>query len=148
MLLDTDILIDLLRGKKEARDFLRSLPEDSVQCCSVITVAEIHSGMREGERQRTAELIDSLLVLPVTREIAETAGHFRRAYKGDTASPEGDRARGTRRTSKANELPKLPDLELDDCLIAATAAVEELELATRNRRHYPMPEVKVRSATY
>lgn len=127
MLLDSDILIDLLRGKNEARDFLHSLPAHSPHCCSAITVAEIHSGMRESERQITTELIQSLLVLPVTRQVAELAGKFRREHQ---------------------RTPGGPELELDDCLIAATAAVEGQELATGNKRHYPMPEVRIISVTY
>jgi predicted nucleic acid-binding protein len=144
MLLDTDILIDLLRGNSGARDFLYSLPEDSPHCCSVITVAEIHSGMREAERQKTTELIESLVVLPVTREIAEMAGKFRRMHLEE--SPK--RARSNAVRSETQGKLRGVELELDDCLIAATAAIEGLELATRNRRHYPMPEVRLRSAGY
>lgn len=80
MLLDTDILIDLLRGNKGAEDFLNALPEDSPHCCSAITVAEIYSRMREIERHRTTELIDSLVVLPETREIAEKIAGIGKGY--------------------------------------------------------------------
>lgn len=148
MLLDTDILIDFLRGKKEARDFLYSLPEDSLHCCSAITVAEIHSGMRESERQKTTELINSLAVLPVTGEIAEMAGKFKREYKGGAGSlPAKRRGMETERPGASQKLSGF-ELELDDCLIAASAVVEGLELATRNKRHYPMPEVRVKSVEY
>ena len=68
MVIDTDILIDFLRGKLEARDFLFALPDDAMPCCSVITIAEIYAGMRESERERTQELINSLIALPVTRK--------------------------------------------------------------------------------
>jgi predicted nucleic acid-binding protein len=146
MLLDTDILVDLMRGKKEARDFLSSLPEDSPHCCSTITIAEIHSGMREGERQKTTELIESLIILPVTREIAEMAGKFRRQHNGASMSIPLKRQGRKVKSPEAPEKLKGFELELDDCLIAATAAVEGLELATRNKRHYPMPEVRVKPA--
>ena len=146
MLLDTDIIIDILRGKKEARAFLYSLPEDTLYCCSAITVAEIHSGMREGERQNTTELINSMVVLPVTREIAEVAGKFRQEYK-DGAIPVKPRGKDIQSPEASKKLRSF-ELELDDCLIAATAVVEGLELATRNKRHYPMPEVRVKSVGY
>lgn len=148
MLLDTDILIDLLRGKKEAKDFLYSLPEDSLHCCSAITVAEIHSGMREGERQTTTKLIESLVVLPVTREIAEMAGKFKREYEGGAMSLQTNRHHKGPQYEKPSKASKRFELELDDCLIAATAVVEGLELATRNKRHYPMPAVRVKSVIY
>jgi predicted nucleic acid-binding protein len=139
MLLDTDLLIDLLRGNTKARDFLLFLAEDAPHCCSAVTVAEIYSGMRESEEQRTDELIASLIVLPVTVEIAVKAGEFRRAYRQfDTKKV---------RSPGPVESKKIA-LELDDCLIAATAVCEGLELVTGNTRHYPMPEVRVKAAIY
>lgn len=148
MLLDTDILIDLLRGTKEARDFLFSLPADSLYFCSAITVAEIHSGMREGEIQKTTDLINSLVVLPVTREIAEMAGKFKRENKGGAMSQQKKRPGQEVEYSETSQKLGGFELELDDCLIAATAVFEGLELATRNKRPYPMPEVRLKSAGY
>lgn len=42
VLMDTDILIDFLRGKEAARDYLRGKLQETILCCSVITVAEIY----------------------------------------------------------------------------------------------------------
>jgi predicted nucleic acid-binding protein len=121
VVIDTDILIDFLRGKLEARDFLCALPDDAVPYCSVIAIAEIYAGMRESERERTQELIDSLIALPVTKEIATLAGSFKR---------------------------EAGNLELDDCLIAATAVTEAMELVTRNVKHYPMAPVRLMVPDY
>lgn len=118
VLLDTDVLIDLLRGRELARTLLLGVTEHSVPCCSVISVAEIYAGMRPEEREPTEALLDGLVVFPVTRSIAELAGQFR------------SRSRGRR-------------LELADCLIAATAVAEGASLATGNARDYPMPEVSL-----
>ena len=123
MLIDTDILIDFLRGKAEARNFLLALPDDATPCCSVITVAELHAGMRESERERTEELINGMVVLPVTQDVAELAGRFKREAKGF-------------------------GLELDDCLIAATAVTKAIKIATRNTKHYPMAQVELLAAGY
>ena len=116
VVLDTDVLIDLLRGRATARALMLRVTEHAIPCCSVISVAEIHAGMRAQERAPTAALLDSLVLLDVTRSVAELAGHFRQR----------ERAR---------------HLELADCLIAATAVTEAAALATGNVRHYPMPEL-------
>jgi predicted nucleic acid-binding protein len=118
VLVDTDILIDFLRGKESARDYLRGKLQEAILCCSVIAVAEIYAEMLEKEREKTLALLDGLFILPVTLEIAEIAGRFKRSVKSQA-------------------------LELDDCLIAATAFVEQAILATRNRKHYPMKEVEI-----
>ncbi|MFN3481125.1 MAG: type II toxin-antitoxin system VapC family toxin [Thermodesulfovibrionales bacterium] len=117
VIVDTDILIDFLRGSERAKDFLLSVINDFDVCCSAITVAEIYAGMRDHEQVKTENLIDSLIILDVTREIAEKAGRYKRSLKGY-------------------------NLELDDCFIAATAAIYKAYLATGNERHYPMKDIK------
>ncbi|MEW6543179.1 MAG: type II toxin-antitoxin system VapC family toxin [Nitrospirota bacterium] len=121
VILGTDVLIDLLRGRSGMRAFLDQLTEDAVPCCSVTSVAEIMAGMRPEESGTTANLLDGLVICDVTRPIAELAGRF----KG--------RAKGRR-------------LGLADCLIAATAVMEGASVATGNVRDYPMPEVTVLAA--
>jgi len=117
ILVDTDILINFLRGKKPAQDYLFSLLEESIIYCSTITVAEIYAGMKEHEKEKTTELIDSLNIVDVTRKIAEKAGEYKRTEK------------------------KL-FLELDDCLIAATAFINKAILTTCNKKHYPMEDIE------
>lgn len=116
VLLDTDVLINFLRGKSGARDYLAALINDADLCCSALTVAEIHAGMKEHEREKTTELLDSLIILNITREIAEKAGNYKRTTKSQS-------------------------LEIDDCLIAATASVTHALLATSNGKHYPMKDI-------
>ena len=117
VLVDTDILIDFLRGKEKAREFIVSLAGDADIICSAITVAEIHAGMKEQERIKTQELLDSLTIIDVTREIAEKAGAYRRTIRSHA-------------------------LELDDCLIAASAYLKRSTLATGNSKHYPMRDIE------
>jgi predicted nucleic acid-binding protein len=116
-IVDTDILINFLRGKEKARDFLISQLNEAVLCCSAITVAEIYAGMKGHEKTGTDELLNSLDIVPVDRTIAEKAGH----YKKDINSH---------------------GLELDDCLIAATAFIKKATLATGNGKHYPMSDIR------
>ena len=112
-LFDTDILIDFLRGLQEAKDALDvDRPDIYV---SVITVAELYQGVRDGaERTCLDELIEDLIVLDVEQDITVTGGLHRRAHKQSHGSG------------------------LDDCLIAATAEHYNLTLKTLNTRHFPM----------
>lgn len=115
MLVDTDILIDYLRGHPEAGAFLESRFEEV--SISAVSVAELYQGVREGrERTLLARMVSALTVLPLTTDIAEKAGLFRRDFRATTGCG------------------------LADCLIAATAARHGLELATLNGRHFRMLE--------
>src|SRR5476651_2601818 len=96
LLLDTDILINLLRGNASARDFIANNLEENELLCSVISVAEIWAGMRPHEELATRSLVDTLRIVEVNRAVAEKAGAFQGTAKNHS-------------------------LELDDCLIAATA---------------------------
>lgn len=116
VLVDTDILIHFLRGNVKALNVLSGLLEDADISCSVITVAEIHAGMKPHEREKTLELLDSLTVLDITVKIAEKAGQYKRSIKSQS-------------------------LELDDCFIAATAHEKNALLLTGNGKHYPMTDV-------
>ena len=117
-LVDTDILINFLRGRSKAKDFLTLLLEESGIFCSAITVAEIAAGMLPGEEERTKAFLGQIEVLDVTRDVAEKAGYYKRSAKGHNP-------------------------ELDDCLVAATAFVHQAALATGNGKHYPMKDIKV-----
>ena len=112
-LLDSDVLIDYLRGQADAVTLLET--ELTEACISAVSVAELYQGVREGrERSQLTELIAAFTVLPVTTEIAAQAGLFSRSYRASHGC------------------------NLADCLIAATAEVHQLRLLTLNRKHYPM----------
>jgi predicted nucleic acid-binding protein len=116
ILVDSDVLIANLRGVKAARDWLvGARTEHGVLAASVVAVAEITGGMRSPERREVNRLLNSLRVLPVSEAIAHRAGEFRRRY---------------RRSHSA--------IGLADYLVAATADVHGLRLATLNVEHFPM----------
>ncbi|MFQ5780256.1 MAG: type II toxin-antitoxin system VapC family toxin [Nitrospiria bacterium] len=117
VVLDTDILINFLRGREKARDFLSSLIDEATLYCSVITIAEIFAGMREQERKKTEEFLDGFNIIEVTKEISKKAGSYKKRIKSQ-------------------------NLELDDCLIAASAHSIGAILATGNIKHYPMTDIK------
>ena len=113
LLIDTNILIDYLRQKEEARGFLEGLKEPPL--ISAITVAEVYAGVREGEeRRRTEVFLGTFEVVPLTQELAQQGGLFRRDYAAK---------HGT---------------DLADGVIAATAREKKARLATLNDRHFPM----------
>ncbi len=113
MLVDTDILIDYLRGRPEAVSYLEEHVDDIF--ISAVSVAELYQGVREGvERTKLSRMVSAFVVLPMTEEIAETAGLYRRDYRPSTGCG------------------------LADCMIAATASEHRLRLATLNSRHFKM----------
>lgn len=112
-LLDSDILVEFLRGREEAMRYLNDLDGDLL--VSVITIAELFAGARnDTEGQVLDEFLSTLAAIPVDRIIAERGGRYRQQYK---------HSHGT---------------GLDDALIAATAEVMQLRLVTFNQRHFPM----------
>lgn len=115
LLLDTDILIDYLRGHADAVAFLKKTRRPLH--VSAVTVAELHVGVREGhERQALDRFLDLLDVVAVTPGIARQGGLWRRDY---------GRSHGT---------------GLMDALIAASAEMSGCTLATLNKKHFPMLE--------
>ena len=116
ILVDTDVLIASLRGMEVAREWLRDARTRTGRLAvSVVTNAEILGGTRSPERREINRLLRSLRPLPVTDLIAHRAGELRRRYR---------RSHGS--------------ISLVDYLIAATAQVHGLEIATLNTKHFPM----------
>ena len=121
-LLDTTVIIDCLRGRKETVDFLTELAsEGSAVGCGAINSAEVYAGMRETQRGVTKKFLDSLEYYEVTRNLAELAGEYKREYAGKGIT-----------------------LSLSDVIIAAVAISNNLMLVTDNLRHYPMPELNIK----
>lgn len=122
-LLDTDVLIDVCRGREPVATWVRSLPEQGhALCCCDITIAEYYSGEARGAYPRRDALVSSLLYLETPVEVAEVAGKFRHTFA----------ARGIA-------------LSTQDVLIAATAAHHGAVVLTRNVKDFPMDDVRVMS---
>jgi len=119
-LLDTTVLIDFLRGRREIVCLLEKLVEEAPLACCPVTVTEVFSGVRPEELTRVEELLDALHYCAIQYSTARRAGFYRRDYqkKGIT-------------------------LTISDTLIAAVAAENSLTLVTKNVRHFPMPELSV-----
>lgn len=119
-LLDSDVLIAHLRGKREVVAFLRDLTEEGPLMISVLNRFEILQGARPHDLERTRDLLDNLESLPVDRRIVDLARRVSRHYRstGWTIGP-------------------------GDCLLAATAMIHDLVVVTFNRKHYRAPGLRV-----
>lgn len=112
-LLDTCVLIDYLRDREAAVQFIRRLT--ARPSISVVTVAELYAGVRNDRERNAIEALSALLVVrDVDFEIARLAGTYRLQYR---------RSHG---------------VGMPDALIAATARIHDARLVTRNARHFPM----------
>lgn len=112
ILVDTDILIDYLRGMPPAVQYLEA--SDADLNLSVVNVAELHAGVRDDEREAVNTLLECFKIIPLDKDIAVRGGLLRRDYG------------------------KSHGVELADALIAATVESLGCTLATLNRKHYPM----------
>jgi len=115
-LVDTDWIIDGLRGRPEALAVLEERRDEGLGV-SIITLGEVYEGAHNNPQPDVhvasfQEFLALFTVLPLTDE---TMQHFARLHVLL-------RRRGN----------LIPDLDL---LIAATAIEHELVLLTRNRRH-------------
>jgi predicted nucleic acid-binding protein len=114
-LVDTNLLIAYSREEKAAIQWFERRIDDCR--LSVVVVAEFLQGVKNTrERAALDWYCQAMPVLPVTQEVALCAGQwgldFMRSHR----------------------------LDLTDLLIAATAQVHGLQLATHNLKHYPMFE--------
>jgi predicted nucleic acid-binding protein len=113
VLLDTDVLVDFLRGHNKAVAFINTHSDRII--LSSIVVAELYAGAK-GDKEQVAldNLISIFRVVPVSIDIAKIGGLYKRDYG------------------------KSHGVGLADAIIAATAEVENAELKTLNIKHYPM----------
>lgn len=112
LLADTTLLVDLLRGRAEALEYLAGRTERV--SISALVVAELFAGVRPADELAVNRLLTLFDVFPVSPRSAQLGGVYRRRY-GPT--------HGT---------------SLIDALIAATAQIHGCRLVTHNRRHFPM----------
>lgn len=78
-LLDTNILIDFLRGKKVAKKFLDQ--GDMHYIISTITVAELYAGVKGNEEKKLLKaFLKRFEIVPVTSLIAKNGGLIKNKY--------------------------------------------------------------------
>ena len=122
VLLDTTVLIDLLRGRPGAVARLRALRQagDRPYACAV-NVEEVVRGIRgDRESEAVGRLFLGLDIAPLEHAEGDRAGRWRREH-----------AAAGRTLAQA------------DCLIAAAAVSIRARLATGNVKDFPMRELHV-----
>ena len=113
LVIDTDVLIDYLRDQPDAVAFLEGTEQSLA--VSVVSIAELYVGVREGEeQQRLDAFVSAFEALPLDRKAGVQACLWRRQY-----GP----SHGT---------------GLADALIGASVEESGATLVTLNRRHFPM----------
>ena len=119
ILIDSDILIEVTRGRNSAvlAHWDRLSASETPLFCSPVTIAELWHGAFPAEHAILNRLFTAIEAIPIDAAVGRRAGeylsHFRKSHR----------------------------MELGDALIGATASVHSLQLWTRHRRHYPMPDV-------
>jgi predicted nucleic acid-binding protein len=120
-LIDTNILIDHLRGVSKATTFIRRARTGGIVWISVITVAEIYTGQRTRQARQGAK-------------VGRFLNLFRTAYLDAPIARLG------------GEIARDCGTALPDALIAATAIRKRLAVATRNVSHFDrIPDLDVRA---
>lgn len=117
-MLDSDVIIDVLRGRATARA-MGALERQGVPTyCSAVSWAEVFAGVRPGEE-------------------AATEAFF--LTRGEAAL---DAVTGRRAGGYLARYARSHGVGIADALIAATASTTGLALWTLNRRHYPMDDLR------
>jgi predicted nucleic acid-binding protein len=115
---DSDVIIEILRGRAEVVAAARDLERSGVPTyCTPIAWAEVYAGIRAGEEPLTQAFFEARGEVALDAAIGRRAGAYLARYR---------RSHG---------------VELADALVAAAAASVGLRLWTLNRKHYPMPDV-------
>ena len=120
VLVDSDVLIEVCRGRNPqlTARWLELGASDALVLYTPVSVAELWAGARPREHAALQALFDALECVPATAQTGRRAGEFLHQYRASHG------------------------VELGDALIAAAAASAGAHLWTRNRKHYPMKELK------
>ena len=119
VLLDSDILIEILRGRNPSisaqwSEFGKS---EDVVLYSPVSSAEVWAGARPNDHASIENLLGAMRCVPIDKDTGRWAGDYLRQYN------------------------KSHGLHIADALIAATALQTGASLWTRNRKHFPMKEL-------
>lgn len=112
LLLDTSVIIDFLRRKDRKETLLYKLSAEDL-FISIVTHTELYSGKSIWEKQEAQRELEALFsgvtILPLLPEVSKAAGEIKSQNH---------------------------DASLLDCIIAATAVTQDIELVTLNIKDF------------
>lgn len=120
-LLDTDCLIDYLRGHQAVVQLVKDLQAGGHNlglCC--VNVAEVYAGLKPRVNPEVEQFLEKLAYWELTRECGKLAGEYRFHFARRGVS-----------------------IATPDALVAAASIVVGATLVTRNISHYPMEGLSV-----
>ena len=113
VVIDTDILIDFGRDRKDAVQTMELLEKNYQLTTSVITAMELYSGCRsKKDIKKVEELIADLHIRLVSKSISERAYDLMKKFRSSHG------------------------VEINDMLIAATAIETGAKMISKNQKHY------------
>lgn len=119
-IIDSNILIWVLRKNKTFTHFYHSLKHEIVISISTVTIAEIYKNVLPGEFIDVEDLINDFKIWDVTAPIAKQGGLYWQEHS-----------------------KKFRNIHILDCIIAATAKEYDLTVVTLNTRHFPMSDISI-----
>lgn len=117
VLLDTDIIINILKDHKKTVDILQSSINDHSFYISPIVWMETYKGIRKGEEKKILKLLNFFECLNINNETGLIAGNL------------------------LNKFSKSHGLEEIDAFVAAIAQHNKCQLFTYNKKHFRMLDV-------
>ena len=118
ILLDTDVVINLLKKREETIATFHSL-RGATFYLSPIVIAEVYAGARPSETEQIERLFSYFTTMDMDATTGKIAGEYAHAFR---------RAYHT--------------ISLEDFFLAATAKQHRLTLWTYNKKHYPMEDIQ------
>jgi len=133
ILLDTNVIIDLWRGRNGVKNCLEKYKEEAL-CISAITIEEIYDGIGYTKKKRATNIYQDIQnqfekiftefeIIPITLDILKLSGMI----KGEL---------------RANDII----LDFGDCIVGITAKLIKAEkIISRNPKHFSEFDVPVES---
>ncbi|MGA2252918.1 PIN domain-containing protein [Terracidiphilus sp.] len=119
VVLDSDIVIEILRERNPPvlAAWTDLIISSRPILCTPIVVAEVWAGARPKEHRQIDSFLGQIICLESDEETGKIAGDLLSQYA------------------------RSHNMEVPDAMIAAAAIQHRAALWTRNRKHYPMPQI-------